>query len=99
MTLVVGMLMLSGVQASDIADSSKNHGFLSEVDSPFMIYSGKPAHPTAPTQDTMAVTRRKSRWQQQLAQAVASRTSKDLGPQTIGKKDEDKGEQKLFTNA
>ena len=30
MTLVVGVLMLPGVQASDIADGSKNHEFLSE---------------------------------------------------------------------
>ena len=30
MTLVVGVLMLSVVQASDIADGSKNHGLLPE---------------------------------------------------------------------
>ena len=141
MTLVVGLLMLSGVQASDIADGSQNHWFFSEymplrsgysessigdngkfmahhlnhmehggrpeassdhndlaeeaptaptVDSPFMIYSDKPAHPMTPIQDTMEFT---------PAQAGAFRTSKDLEPQKIADKDEDKDAQKLFTDA
>ena len=30
MTLVAGVLIISGVQASDIADGSKNHGLLSK---------------------------------------------------------------------
>merc|ERR1719506_2767415 len=85
-TLVVGMLVLSGVQARDITDGSKNHGFLSK----FMIYSDKPAHPMAPTQDTIDFT---------PAQAGAFRTSKDLEPQKIANKREDKDVQRLFTNA
>merc|ERR1719161_1400791 len=132
--------MLSGVQASDIADGSKNHRFLKymplrsgyskssigdtgkfvahhlkhmkhggwpeassdrndiaeeapampTVDSPFMIYSDKHAHPAAPTQDTMEFP---------PAQARAVRTSKVLEPQKIADKDEDNDVQKLFTSA
>jgi hypothetical protein len=57
--------MVSNVQASDIADGSMNHEFLSKymmgggvkamptVDSPLTTYSDKPIHAKAHTQDTM----------------------------------------------
>jgi hypothetical protein len=56
----------------------------------FMTYSGKPAHLTAPTQDTMEVS---------PVQAGAFRTSNDLEPQKIANKREDKDVQRMFTNA
>jgi len=55
----------------------------------FMTYSDKPAHLTAPTQDTMGFT---------PAKAGTLRTSKVLKPQKIADMDEDKDLQKLFTS-
>merc|ERR1719327_2167848 len=139
MTLVLGLLILSGVQASDVADGSKNHGVSSNyvplrsgylksslgvngkfmahhlkhmehggrpkalrhaddfsvrlssshadgkfegiVDSPFMTYSDKPFHPTSRAQDTMDFS---------YSRAEALRISKDLEPQKIANKEQDK---------
>jgi len=76
-TLMAGVLMFSGVQASDIADGSKSHAFLSKYISPVMTYSDMPVHPAGPTHDTMDFT---------SAQAGAFRTSKDLEPQKMADK-------------
>merc|ERR1719324_1655160 len=77
-TLMAGvLLMFSGVQASDIADGSKSHAFLSKYISPIMTYSDMLVHPAGPTHDTMDFT---------SAQAGAFRTSKDLEPRKIADK-------------
>ena len=87
MKLVVGMLMLSGVQASDIADGFTNHGFLSKyMHSPFATYSDKPVHAKAHTQDTMDFS---------SARPGAFKTSKNFKVQMIADKKEDADVQKL----
>merc|ERR1719247_1640369 len=76
--------------SSDRNDLAEEAPATPTVDSPFMIYSSKPAHPTAPTQDRLEFT---------PAQAGALSTSMELEPQKIADKDEDQDVQKLFTNA
>jgi len=95
MTLVAGVLMFSGVQASDIADGSKSHGFLSKYmpsrsqsSQSFIGDSGK----------FMAHYLNHMQHGGRPEAVGASRTSTDLEPQMIADKDEDKDVQKLFAN-
>jgi len=91
MTLVVSVLMLSGVQASDIADGSKNHGFLSEY---------MPLRSGYSTGKFMALhLKHMEHGGRPEAPSDHNDLAEDLESQKIANKKEDKHVQKLFTNA